>query len=365
MARRLGWLLCALVLAPGARAESFQIINRKYGNLPITAYSTLDALFDQLASSINENLPNIDVSNYLQGIANSMTLASSGLGSDHSTPYKVGMLGVNLATGIDLGERTYKDLAQQGLNLRESSAGIAAQASIVVGMTLESLHYKPWGLTNLKNTRAYLNFFAYETQVDNVNVEFRSMGAMVQYNWVRPKRVGRGVLRWGGIDLATGLKYNSFKAETRISQTQSQTQSLSPAGSLTTAFDGTLALGANSYNFSIPIEMSSSVRLLWIWSVFAGLGADINLGQTSSITCITGPIKVTGTLGAGPGAQAITDVDADAFLDLGQTASPVPVNARIFLGTGIEIIGINVLLQVTQAVSGSLAGVSLGARAFW
>jgi hypothetical protein len=353
----LGTWLLSIAAVRSANAESFQIINRQYGNLPTAAYATMDTLFDQLASSINQNLPDIDVTNYLQGIANAMTLASAGIGSDYATPYKVGMLGVQLGAGIDLGKRTYNEIASQGLDVSESSAGFAAQSSIVVGMTLEAVNYKSWGFTNLKNTRAYLNFFAYETQVENVNLEFRSMGAMIQYNWVRPKRVGRGVLRWGGLDLGTGLKYNSFKAETRINQTQSESTTIAPFGTVTTSFDGTLALGASSYNFSIPIELSSSVRILWIWSLFAGVGADLNLGQTSSITSITGPINVTGT--------GLTGVEADAFLDLGQTVSPVPVNARIFLGTGIEVIGVNVLVQVTQAVSGSLAGVSLGVRAFW
>jgi hypothetical protein len=350
------WVLTASISLDAA-AEPFQIINRKYGNLPTMGYDAIDLAFDQLAASINSNLPDIDVTNYLQGIANALTLSSQSVGSDYSTPFKVGMLGANLGVGFDLGDKTYEQLAKEGLDLGSTSAGIAAQASILVGMSLESVKYKPWGLTNLKNTRAYLNFFAYEREVEKILLEFRSVGLMVHYNAIRPKRVGRGILRWGGIDLGAGLKYNALKLETSVSQTESQSTSIVGVGTVTTSFNGKLTLGASSYNFSIPVEVSSSVRLFWIWSVFAGAGLDINLGQTKSVTRISGPINVSGT--------GLEGVQADAFLDLGQTRSPTVANARIFLGTGVEVIAVNLYAQVTQSLSGSLAGVSLGARAFW
>jgi hypothetical protein len=343
-----------------AFGQAFQITNRTYGNAANTpVQAEIDTLFDSLETAVNAELPSFDPDSYLKATANATVASGGGVDADYASPFSYALVGGGVGLAADFtATGGLSDLFQDGGFTSLEGAG--AQGGIILGLNTGKFLNQKIGFIDLSRTKAFLSFFAFGYGLNDFDFDFKHFAVSGQYKLVPEKSMGLGVLKWGGVDLTGGLKYN--KTTFTITQPGTQTQTASVAsgvGQLSANFDGTATVGADVGIFSIPVEVSTSARVLYFLSFFAGMGADFAFGSSSSVSEVTGPISVTDSLGAFSG------IGADAGLDLGSAAGPTAFGLRTFGGIQLELYALSVSVQINKSLFNESLGATVGAKLFF
>ncbi len=317
-------------------AGLFKIINRSGGS---------DLLFDTLETEINKSLPNADQSSYLKGMANSAVMSGKGIGLDYATDISLVNVGYSMGLGADLGGEGVFDIIDgsvKGNNFR----GIGISPSLVIGVNLGILPIKKIGFLDLTRVNLYTNFMsATAPSINGLQGEVSSFGFHLQYKLI--PSVELALVRWTGVDLNFGYEY----AKLKLSFQQSLSQNVDLGGGATASVSGTAQFGADVQTHSIPIEVSTGVRLLYAMTLYGGLGVDLNFGSSKSIASVSAPITTTVPAGTATGV-----------LDLGSDSSPDSFNMRNFIGAQFNITVARFFIQLNNSFTNDSLGILLGGK---
>jgi hypothetical protein len=328
-----GIILAIALIATTANAGLFKITNRDCTN----GGANCQAAFDQLETEFNSNLPDTDASKYLAGMANAGLQAAAGQSSDYANKFDVTLVALNVGLGVDVGDNDFSSFTDNSSD-PEQLAGAGFTGSVQIGLNAGILPWdKIWGI-ELKKVDGFIKFAKFDLASANENLdaaELTSFGIMARYQVMEGYDLGGSLLKWGGVFVHTGFSYNSFKVAFKKEITETQT-----SGGVTASFDGFATVGADMSAFTIPIEVSTYVDMLYIFTVFGGAGVDINMGSSESIANINGDVAVTGG-DSGTGT-----------LDLGSDASPTGFQGRMFGGLQFNIW----LLKLSLSASTNLGG---------
>jgi hypothetical protein len=298
---------------------------------------------DLLETTVNTLIPDASTLNFLPEMADAAILANKGLSVDYASNPEVFVLGAGLGIGIDLGTTGTGSATGDG-NSTLPAIGIGGTITLGSNMGL-FLTGKFWD-----RSTAYINYFSYTLNTGSVTGELSSFGFHYQFKLMTPLDFAAGLVRWGGIDISTGLEISSTKMNTTITVDQTVSQATATA-----TYKGIAAVGADISATSIPIEVTTNVRLLYGLTLFGGLGFDINSGTSTSIANITGPITLGGSA-TGSGT---------ASLDLGKEEGPTSTTFRTIIGAQMNIIAARVYFQKMAVVGGNDTQISLGVRFSW
>jgi hypothetical protein len=350
-------ILSTLVLFPSLGHAGFlSITDRSYpSGAPQVLIDAIDTVFNNFETEINSSLPSVDGEKYAQGIANSLITSNGSLGADYSSDIDMFVVGFNTGIGGDLGTASVTGLAS-GTDSATDIAGAAGGATLLVGANLGFIpNFIP--LIDMKKATGYLSFLNYSRSFDTFDVGTSSFGLMGQYEILGGQSVGLGAVKWNGVKLTSGLRYNKVEFIGTQDITESITDNI-PGGSMTATINADLEFGAEASAWTIPIEASTSVRLGWIFSFFAGAGADLSFGSSKGIAGGDGPITVNTTGGVGT-------ITANAELSIADAdVNPPLANFRYFGGTQIELGVLALHIQYTGTFNNTLA-VQGGVKAFW
>ena len=109
---------------------------------------------------------------------------------------------------------------------------------------------------------------------------------------------------------------------------------------------------AKGSTFSVPVEISTGVRLLYFLSVYGGIGFDFRNGETDGSG--TGGTQIN----AGPET-------ADVVLNIQQTGEADSGGSKAFGGLQINLSLLKLFLQAQASLNDDLIGASAGARIMW
>lgn len=340
-----------------AHAGLFKISNRNYGSLSGTAYeSNLDTLFNELETQVNSNLPNSNATTYLKGIANSAVMSAVGSSTDQVTSFKYALVGFGASAGADLGGSSISDLSNK--DKTSTISGFAIQGNYLLGVNVSP--YLKSKFFDDRPLKVYLNYFSQSLKFSNVEGEISSFGIHTQWKFYPEKDLGYGSVKWSGVNLTTGYR----QSKTKLILTQTLKESLSQTVNVpapTTAqisFDGTAEIGANIDIKSIPVELSTGVRFLYLFNFFVGLGGDYSWGTSESIASISGPVSVNTN-------PSLGSVSGTATLDLGDKSGPNWTNYRYFYGLQFEMGVLALGLQISQNFDKSATGGAFSLKAFY
>jgi hypothetical protein len=328
-------MLFAIFFMATARAGLFTIVNR--------TGTCATAVCDALETQINNNLPEADQSNYLKGMANSSVASQKGLGVDYASNFSVLVLGGGVGFGADMGSNSLSDVAGGDIDANEIR-GFGASSAVMIGVNMGLFSGKIANI-NPDQTRLYFHYLSVEApDYDGLGGKSSSFGFHLQYKIIPTQSKGFGSFMWGGVDITTGLEHSSLK----ISFTETMTESVTVSGQ-TGSFSGIVQVGADISTWSIPLEISTNVKLLYFLSFYGGLGIDYNYGSAKSIASLNGTVTVPGGSG-------------DGQLDLGSKTGPSSFGFRGFFGTQINLTALKLFVQVTNGFTDDTLGVSLGLR---
>jgi hypothetical protein len=316
--------------------DLFQITNRG-------SDCSSTSICDLLEDLVNTVIPDATTLNFLPEMADAAILANKGLSTDYASNVEVFVLGAGIGLGIDLGEEGTGSGTGDG-NATLPAIGIGGTITLGANMGL-FLKGKFWDRSTV-----YVNYFSYSLTTGSVTGEVSSFGLHYQFKLLTPLDFAAGLVRWGGVDLSTGLETSSTIINTTVEVDQTVTN-----GGATANYAGVAQVGADISATSIPIEVTTNVRLAYIFTLFGGFGFDINSGSSKSIANISGPVTLGGTA-SGSG---------DASLDLGKDDGPSGTSFRTIIGAQMNLTAVRVFVQKMAVVGGNDTQLSLGVRFAW
>lgn len=325
-----------------------------------SAQTVFNNEIQNLQNSINSQYQTSSQStlqDYLGAAANAQSMSNKGLGVDYTSNRSLFVVGAGAGVGANLGGKSLTDFANalkgnQGL----PQVGLATQANGMVGLSLAKFAVPKIGPVDLKKLTLFVNFLGLSIdQIKPYTMKTSAFGLHAQYRVIEAKSFGFGTLNWMGLDLGTGVDFSS----NTIGMSQSFPGITS--GNLTWNPTGTMSLTSNS--FSIPVEVSTGIRLLYILTLFGGVGADFQYSVARINASMTGAIDANVS-----GTGTVNNVGT-ATLNFNESKNGNIVGVRTFIGTAVNIVPLkntNVVSVFAMANIGTAGyGFNLGARMAW
>lgn len=218
--------------------------------------------------------------------------AAYGLGLSFSMPGVDFLEELNSSSFIEDEGDIYAGLAMHPLNL---------SASVNLGFLVPGLRVNgKFGYYDMKKG----------TITEDISFNSLSVGAGASYQLIKPKSVPAGLIKWHGIVVASGFYYQRNRAEMSFTPNEEGFESSTPitlgdflnAGQIravntadifsggTGGYTSSSVLGLltttpeinakiESSTFTIPLEVSTAVRVLYLLEVMVGAGVDLSFGS--------------------------------------------------------------------------------------
>ncbi|MCB9561541.1 MAG: hypothetical protein H6709_09255 [Kofleriaceae bacterium] len=210
------------------------------------------------------------VDDFLRAFADATSFSNRGIGVDYAANADGLMLGVSGNVAVAVG-----DLGQDEAGADHPVAGVAPNLALMGG-----LNFSRWDLPQLT---IYGNAFYRSGSLDKLTGSITSVGAHAQYKFFSPTRGKKAlVLQWGGFDVTAGVEMSrwAFSLDSGDAlETGFTLGGTSGSSDVTLAAQGTFALSTTAV--VVPLEATTSLRLLYFLSVYAGGGIDVQLGKAS------------------------------------------------------------------------------------
>lgn len=344
MHRRNLWLVIAILIVPSSRAlhadtmASVEIeLNDAGRALADDLHLDTAQLEDAMRGGVLRAMGLVSVEGFLRAFSDATAFSNRGLGADYASNSERGIIGV--AGNLALASNVDGDMA---------ATGAAANVAVLAGLNLQ-----PWGHSAVT---LYGNAFWRSASNDHLSGSLSSFGAHVQYKLFTPTEGWkRFVVQWGGIDLTSGLEVAHWEAalEGRLSHQFPIADAMGGAPSeIAASLGGRFQL--SSTTVTLPIEVTANFRLLYVASIYLGVGAAAQVGSSTVDLGVNGEITATRASGASETVGA---------LRMNATGSQEPSFAgyHVLLGVQANLWRLKLFAQAT-AEPFDRASVALGLR---
>lgn len=362
--KKLVFALIALSLGlytSNSSAQIFQIKVTDYGDGAGNAAfeSFVNAEIQKIENQINEDLPSAQPDRLMEGMANSAVLAGKGLGADYASGMKVFLIGAGAGVGADLAKDKNTD---------SELSGVGVAPGMVVGMNLGWMDSKYILGMDTDRLNLFLNFMTIGKKNLELNdkpgeesfadIDSTALGFRLRYDWIKGK--GSKLLGWGGVKFHFGYEYSKTNITFRSNINKTVNETSSGGEVLSGTFTGSPEATIKTAVHSIPIELSTDVQLLYILSLYGGIGADYSFGEAKGDGTINGgstPISCTGGA-CGPG----TNVTVKPEANIDATGKVNPMMFRGFAGVQVNLPFMRIYVQGNKPFGSELVGVNAGVR---
>jgi hypothetical protein len=331
----------------------------------------------QLTSSVNQSLSNLQLDRFIGRTGNASTHVGKMLSFDHATDASI--FSLTLGGGLAINNLSSKQLSNTnnlGKDLSNGSLpdlGAAGTASVLLGIQMRRFGLPTFRYFDFRRLALFVNFMNVERSFNTsalsapLKANYTTLGVHAQYHLVDPHSVFRGgLLRWGGVMVGTGFDFTSLGVTTAAKlPSGSQSNLFTFAGQslrADLAWSGNATLATDLGGFSVPIEFSTHVQLLYLLTLYTAVAADLNLGSTS--IRVVGDEPVTVALRDPATGKSLTVATPAANLTLASTRTPILIDGRAVLGLQLNF-GVLALFAQASADTARNLGVATGVRAFW
>jgi hypothetical protein len=356
------YLLCIslILLSIRAEAQMFTVKVTDYGGLDSSAIlkNFIDLQVAELQSDINDELPNDTPGEMMKGMANSSVLAGKGIGSDYASYMDVFLVGVGLGLAADF---------EKPNDVESNYSGVGVAPGFVVGANLRKMGVGTFAGLDASRVNTYFNFMKLGITRDledngGVNSEGRldslSLGLHFRYDWVPGNNNSN--FRWGGLKLHWGYEFN----QSNIVYEQDLDKSINvidDVADLNGRLTGRPKYQIETQTHSIPLEISTDVRMFEFLSAYGGLGTDISYGKAKGSGILDGTVSPIVCTNSGLcGGGTVIQLQAQANLDAEGKVNPIML--RGFTGLQINIPYVRIFAQIDKVFGTELLGGTVGIR---
>ena len=331
--KRIKWLpllvFAALALSP--RQASAQATCSATGTVCITPGPDADAfaagvgmttaqLTQQLVGQVDNLFQTANLSSFLHDFQNAQSFSTKGLGVDYASEATLAEVGATLAfaSGVD---KAYKPSGYADPPVK----GGGASFSLMGGLGLGVFGFDPLMI--------FGNWFKGSSSFGQLDGKYQNWGLHGQLRLLGPSRKMSAVkmlVRWGGIAITSGADYShlSLSKSTSISSSMN----VIPGAPVTVTSSGSMLFTVDQTTWSVPLEVTTSLRLLSLVTVYGGLGMDWQLGGGSSMK-IAMDANLTGKYaGSSYGNLGTASINANGHVN------PSPARLREIVGVQLGIL---------------------------
>jgi hypothetical protein len=362
-------VLCALVIgAPSAYAQRTCVGTPDVNEVCINPGSGLGQFSgalgvsdpQQITNDILNQVNNIfqvaDVAAFLKDFQNAQAFSSKGLGVDYASETTLAEVGATLSFATSADKSYNRPSGSYTDPMPLNSGGV--NFSLMGGLGL--------GLVGLDPVMIFGNWFKGNASVGQLDGSYDNWGLHGQLRLLGPSRkmsATKFLIRWGGIAITSGADYSRMTLNGRKDLQSTFTLPAysvgGPQGSVSIQNQGTLTFALQQTTWTVPLEVTTSLRLLSLLTIYGGIGLDFQLGGGSDLDInmtsgnLTG--KVAGTTVNDLGTASIT---------VKQHVNPSAARFREIVGLQIGVFDIvRVFVQVNNTPSSpSLTSVAAGLR---
>ncbi len=257
------------------------------------------------------------------------------------------------ASGIDqIGDDIEKD--------KDADVGVGISNAFNLGLNITLLK-NMIGLDALLPNRLYMNikYFSYSVDMGDYSFETKTFGLGINYQLIDNGGDRFSLFKWSGLSLGTGLLYNKNNIEMTYDMGDYESESITPVAGETfyLGFTPETTFGLDISSYVIPVDISTSARLLWIFNFTVGAGLDFTFGTSEIIAEANSDIDLyqNGTKINPTGAGSAT-------IDAGTTGEPTLANFRLTGGLGICFgpLPVDVSLTWYPVTNGAALNISTG-----
>ena len=319
-----------------------------------TLGTTPEQITNDILAQVNGLFQTTDVASFLRDFQNAQAFSSKGLGVDYAsetTRVEVGAT-ISFASNVD---KAYKP---SGSSTDPPISGGGANFSLMGGLGFGMFGFEPLML--------FGNWFKGSATLGQLNGSYNNWGMHGQLRLFGPSRQSSAVkllVRWGGIAITSGADYSrmTLSAGKKIQSSFALPSYAvgAPQGSVSVQSSGTLTFALEQTTWSVPLEVTTSLRLLSLVTLYGGFGLDFQLGGGSDVHIDMQDAALSGRI---PGTTA-TDLGT-ASISVNQHVSPSPARLREIVGLQLGIFDVaRFFVQVnTTGSSPMLTSVAAGLR---
>ena len=330
-------------LSPGSQAALTAATGMSQPDLERLIKGKLDELFQVT-----------NAGRFLQNFGDAQSFTSKGMGVDYAseaTYFEVGGA-TSFALGMD---RTYQPGNTNGFPIQ----GVGLNASVMGGVSLGFL-----GIPVM----VFGNGMHVPTQrYGDMSGSLDNWGVHAQLRLFGPSRGMSGLkmlVRWGGIAVTTGFDYSHM----HLGLTHDVLSNFNIPNGVSVDVTGS-ATGQARFNVdmttkSIPLELTTSLRLLTLLTVYGGMGFDFQLGGGSAVDLAL-DASMLGHIPANPltGGQASNPDLGTAQIHAVANVDPSAAKIRGILGLQVNLFMVRLFTQVNIAnTTPTMASLAAGVR---
>jgi len=245
-----------------------------FGDATVTV--TLNQQGERLASDLGLSVPDLiqtaearidelyrvsRIEDLLRAVGNTAAFAQRGLGADYDID--VGDIFVGAAAA-----GVHGDVAIGTTNAL--LGGSIVNFSLLAGANLQRWHHPRW--------TAFASGFYEATTIHGLEGHLLTLAAHTQYQLVQPSQPGHA--RWTGVAATTGVEYARWTIGA-ASSIESRFTAQGPSERASIHMSSTGTLDVYSSTFSVPIELTTGVRLLEVVSLYGGGGLALTTGNST------------------------------------------------------------------------------------
>jgi hypothetical protein len=331
-------VLVVLLLALPARAQVAVTVqlNAEGDALANQLGISSQELATRIQSRINDAYGASNVEGFLRSFADATAFSMRGLGVDYASDPQSLVLGVGVNFAIAASEQVTAE--------ERPTAGLAANIAFMAGYNLASQGAPRWTL--------FANGFYRQGSTESLEGGITSFGLHAQYRLVNPQvddSATTKLLRWGGIDLTGGLEFTrwSLGIEDTI-ETDFTVEGSSGSAGIVLASTGRFDLTSTA--MTIPVELTTSIRIALLLSIYVGGGIDLTAGTGKLDANLTGTMHTTDN----------RDIGTTTITGGGENSAS-PLAARILAGAQLNLWKLKVYAQVNGSATPA-ASVGFGIR---
>ena len=291
-----------------------------------------------------------NVKSFLRDFQNAQSFSSKGLGVDYASEATLAEVGATFSVASNV-DKAYKP---SGSYTDPPISGGGANLSLMGGLGL--------GLFGLDPVMIFANWFKGSASLGQLDGNYQNWGLHGQLRLLGPSRgmsAAKFLIRWGGIAITSGVDYAHVELSSK--RTIASKFDLVPGAPVTVTSAGDLAFTLDQTTWSVPLEITTSLRLLSLVTVYGGLGLDWQLGGGCDLhilmrdATLSGKVQSTGAVYNNLGTAT---VQADAHV------SPSVARMREIFGVQLSFMDlVRIFAQVnTTASSPVLTSLTMGLR---
>jgi len=334
----------------------------------------VDDLSSTLKTDIESRLNKLDFGPLVSRSATAHAAAARATSVDHASFIKMFSLtaaGSAAVTGFD-GLKALSNPSQISDDIGNSIApnfGIGAGASAMLGFNFGALHLPRLRFFNPNRLQLYVSamYINLTYNGDDVLAKTQNYGAHVKYQLFAPGNITANTLvRWGGLNVASGLTWAGTDLGFHLSLPSGDSEQTAPIAvgpvtenlNLRGVWTGDAQLNAQMRAYTVPVEVSSFLQMLYVFTLFGGVAMDLNFGHMQMDASARAPLTISASR---PGSTTSVDVlTPNPTLNYLLKKSPVHIDGRAFLGlqlnAGVVAVYAQGMIDTSQTVMAS-AGV--------